>query len=108
MACASFFVNMVVIAIALITMDGAQWSTVLSRLGTGKEISHYELLVGFSSAWLAFSGLESISQLSPTMKFPLRRTTRWAMAAVIVTMVITAPVLTALSGPQTRCGFDRF
>jgi len=97
MACASFVVNMVVIAIAVVTMTAEQWSAVLSRLGTGNQISTYQLLVGFSSAWLAFSGLESISQLSPTMKLPLRRTTRWAMAAVIVTMVVTSPVLTALS-----------
>jgi amino acid transporter/nucleotide-binding universal stress UspA family protein len=97
MACASFFVNLLVIAVSLIAMDGSQWSTVLSRLGTGRNISFYELLVGFASAWLAFSGLESISQLSPAMKLPLRRTTRGAMIAVMVTMVITSPVLTALS-----------
>jgi len=97
MACASFLVNMVVITIAFVTMSAQQWSTVLSRLGTGHDISSYQLMVGFSSAWLAFSGLESISQLSPTMRLPLRRTTRWAMAAVIVTMVVTSPVLTALS-----------
>ncbi len=97
MACASFVVNMVVIAIAVVTMTAEQWSAVLSRLGTGNQISTYQLLVGFSSAWLAFSGLESISQLSPSMKLPLRKTTRWAMAAVIVTMVVTSPVLTALS-----------
>ena len=97
MACASFFVNLVVIGAAFYAMDESQWQTVISKLGTGKGISGYELLVGFSSAWLAFSGLESISQLSPTMRLPLRRTTRYAMAAVIVTMVMTAPVLTALS-----------
>jgi amino acid transporter len=97
MACASFVANMVVIVIALFTMDVGQWHAVIARLGTGKGISSYELLAGFASAWLAFSGLESISQLSPTMKLPLRRTTRWAMAAVMITMVITAPVLTALS-----------
>jgi amino acid transporter len=97
MACASFLVNLVVIGVAMLNMDGAEWSTVLGKLGTGKGISHYELLVGFSSAWLAFSGLESISQLSPAMRLPLRRTTRWAMAAVIITMVVTSPVLTALS-----------
>ena len=39
----------------------------------------------------------SISQLSPAMRLPLRRTTRYAMAAVIVTMVVTSPILTALS-----------
>ncbi|HVH90956.1 MAG TPA: APC family permease, partial [Candidatus Acidoferrum sp.] len=53
--------------------------------------------VGFSAAWLAFSGLESISQLSPAMRFPLRRTTRLAMAAVMFTMIVTSPVLTALA-----------
>ena len=97
MASASFLVNIFVIIVAVFTMDGAQWSTVLSKLGSGQGISNYELLVGFSSAWLAFSGLESISQLSPTMRFPLRRTTRRAMLAVIVTMIVTSPVLTALS-----------
>jgi len=97
MAGASFVVNLVVILLALFTMDTQQWSTVLSKLGTGNGISHYQLLVGFSSAWLAFSGLESISQLSPAMRLPLRHTTRWAMAAVMITMVVTSPVLTALS-----------
>ena len=97
MACASFLVNVVVMGAAFFHMDSAQWQTVVGRLSISKGISSYELLVGFASAWLAFSGLESISQLSPTMRLPLRRTTRWAMAAVIVTMVITSPMLTALS-----------
>ena len=97
MACAAFTVDIVVMGAALAGMDAAQWRAVLSVLSTGKDISSYELLVGFAAAWLAFSGLESISQLSPTMRFPLRRTTRYAMAAVIITMVITSPVLTALS-----------
>ena len=97
MACSSFLVNLVVIGVAFIGMDASQWQTVISRLGADRELSKYELLVGFSSAWLAFSGLESISQLSPAMRLPLRKTTRWAMGAVIVTMVMTSPVLTALS-----------
>jgi amino acid transporter/nucleotide-binding universal stress UspA family protein len=97
MAGASFLVNLWVIVMALFMMDGAQWSTVLTKLGSGHGISNYELLVGFSSAWLAFSGLESISQLSPTMRFPLRRTARRAMFAVIGTMIVTSPILTALS-----------
>jgi amino acid transporter/nucleotide-binding universal stress UspA family protein len=97
MASGSFVVNLAVIALAAVSMNGAEWSAVVSKLGVGKGISHYELLVGFSSAWLAFSGLESISQLSPTMRLPLRRTTRWAMTAVIITMIVTSPVLTALS-----------
>lgn len=97
MALSALIVDGVVIGAAFLSMDESQWQTVIAHLSTGKELSSYELLVGFAAAWLAFSGLESISQLSPAMRFPLRRTTRYAMAAVIVTMVITAPVLAALS-----------
>jgi amino acid transporter/nucleotide-binding universal stress UspA family protein len=97
MASTAFFVNLVVIGCAVVTMNAEQWQNVLSHLSLRKEVSPYELLVGFSAAWLAFSGLESISQLSPAMRFPLRRTTRLAMAAVILTMIVTSPVLTALS-----------
>jgi amino acid transporter/nucleotide-binding universal stress UspA family protein len=97
MASSAFVVNLVVIGFAVVTMDVEQWQNVLSHLSLRKEVSSYELLVGFSAAWLAFSGLESISQLSPAMRFPLRRTTRLAMAAVMFTMIVTSPVLTALS-----------
>jgi amino acid transporter/nucleotide-binding universal stress UspA family protein len=97
MACGSFVVNLIVIGVAFATIDETQWQTVLSHFVIRKDTSSYELLVGFAAAWLAFSGLESISQLSPAMRFPLRRTTRYAMAAVIVTMVVTSPILTALS-----------
>jgi amino acid transporter/nucleotide-binding universal stress UspA family protein len=97
MAAAALLIDLVIIGLALMSMSYSQWETVLKHLGTGKGISTYELLVGFAAAWLAFSGLESISQLSPAMRLPLRRTTRSAMAAVIFTMVITSPVLTALS-----------
>lgn len=97
MACSAFLIDIVVIGVAFSSMNNAQWQAVFKHLGTGRGISPYELVVGFASAWLAFSGLESISQLSPTMRLPLRRTTRWAMAAVMITMVTTAPILTALS-----------
>jgi amino acid transporter/nucleotide-binding universal stress UspA family protein len=97
MASSAFLVNLLVIGIAVVSMDASQWQMVISHLGTGKNISSYELLVGFGSAWLAFSGLESISQLSPAMRLPLRRTTRLAMAAVMITMIITSPILTTLS-----------
>jgi amino acid transporter/nucleotide-binding universal stress UspA family protein len=97
MASSAFSVNLLVIGFAVVTMGAEQWQNVLSHLSLRKEVSSYELLVGFSAAWLAFSGLESISQLSPAMRFPLRRTTRLAMAAVMFTMIVTSPVLTALS-----------
>jgi len=97
MALAAFGANLIVIGAAFFTMNAQQWHAVLNNLSIGREVSSYELVVGFGAAWLAFSGLESISQLSPAMRLPLRRTTRFAMTAVIITILVTSPVLTALS-----------
>ena len=54
-------------------------------------------LVGFSGAWLAFSGLESISQLSPAMRKPIQLTARNGMFLVIITVLITSPFLALFS-----------
>jgi amino acid transporter/nucleotide-binding universal stress UspA family protein len=97
MALAAFGANLIVIGAAFFTLNAQQWQAVLNNLTIGREVSSYELVVGFGAAWLAFSGLESISQLSPAMRLPLRRTTRFAMTAVIITILVTSPVLTALS-----------
>ena len=60
-------------------------------------MSYRELLVGFAAAWLAFSGLESISQLSPAMRFPLAPHDALGDVAVIVTTLLTSPLLTLFS-----------
>ena len=97
MAVSAFLVDLVVIAYSAYHMTPAQWQAFFSHLGPSGDLSTYDLLVGFAAAWLAFSGLESISQISPAMHFPLRRTTRRAMLAVIVTMLLTSPILSGLS-----------
>ncbi len=97
MAVSALFMDLIVIGSSLRYMSAAQWADLFRHLGAGRELTTYDLLVGFGAAWLAFSGLESISQISPAMRFPLRRTTRLAMAAVILTMIVTSPVLSALS-----------
>jgi amino acid transporter/nucleotide-binding universal stress UspA family protein len=97
MATTALTINMAVVALALKTLSLDQWAQAWNSLSPGHDMSLHTLLVGFGAAWLAFSGLESISQLSPVMRFPLRRTTRWAMIAVIVTTVITSPLLSVLS-----------
>jgi amino acid transporter/nucleotide-binding universal stress UspA family protein len=97
MAASALVVDLAVIGTSLSQMTASHWTALFHHLSAGKNLSSYDLLVGFAAAWLAFSGLESISQISPAMRFPLRRTTRFAMTAVIVTMVLTSPLLTALS-----------
>ena len=55
------------------------------------------LLTGFAGAFLAFSGLESISQLSPVMQIPRKRTVTVALGIVAITVGITSPLLTFFS-----------
>jgi amino acid transporter len=55
------------------------------------------LLVGFAGAFLAFSGLESISQLSPVMKTPRKKVISLALLLVVLTIGLTSPLLTTLS-----------
>jgi amino acid transporter len=97
MAVAALGVDIIVVALSFWQFSPAQWWQALQSFAPGQNLSSRELLVGFGAAWLAFSGLESISQLSPNMRFPLRRTARWAMLGVIITTVITSPLLTLLS-----------
>jgi amino acid transporter len=97
MAVSAFIVKFAVIIWSYSTLSFAQWWQALETLSPSQDMSLRSILVGFGAAWLAFSGLESISQLSPAMRFPLRRTARWAMVTVILTMIITSPVLTLLS-----------
>jgi amino acid transporter len=55
------------------------------------------ILVGFAGAFLAFSGLESISQLSPSMKTPRKKIISMALLLVVITIGVTSPLLTILA-----------
>jgi hypothetical protein len=55
------------------------------------------LLVGFAGSFLAFSGLESISQLSPVMKTPRKKVAGIALLLVVFTIGLTSPLLTVFA-----------
>ncbi|MSQ48589.1 MAG: APC family permease [Deltaproteobacteria bacterium] len=97
MAIAALIVDLVVIGVTMIAIGPPQWDQVWRHLHAGSELSTYRLLVGFSSAWLAFSGLESISQLSPAMRPPIRTTAPRGMWLVIITVLCTSPFLSLFS-----------
>lgn len=97
MAVTALTVNLIVVALAATQLTAEQWIKSWETVSPGHEMSLRELLIGFGAAWLAFSGLESISQLSPTMRRPLRRTARWAMVAVVITMLVSSPMLSLLA-----------
>jgi amino acid transporter len=55
------------------------------------------ILIGFAGSFLAFSGLESISQLSPVMKTPRKKVAGMALLIVVLTIGLTSPLLTIFS-----------
>ena len=67
------------------------------RMFSGKALTPITVLIGFAGSFLAFSGLESISQLSPVMKLPRRTIGKLALFLVILTVGLTSPLLTILS-----------
>ncbi len=95
LAIGSLSVNLVVMGVVVVQLDGAQWRLVLDQFSTVRGLRPWPILVGFGSSWLAFSGLESISQIAPALQEPRERTALRAMLLVIAAILITSPLITA-------------
>ncbi|HEY1351463.1 MAG TPA: APC family permease [Ktedonobacteraceae bacterium] len=70
---------------------------IFGQMFAGHVLGPKEVLIGFAGSFLAFSGLESISQLSPVMKTPRKRVAGIALLIVVLTIGLTSPLLTMLS-----------
>lgn len=70
---------------------------IFGQMFTGHSLNLQELLVGFAGSFLAFSGLESISQLSPVMRTPRKKVAGIALFLVVITIGLTSPLLTMFS-----------
>ena len=77
-----------------------------SSITHGPPLTPIVLLTGYGAAFLAFSGLESVAQLAPAMREPRKKVAFRAMAAVVVTMAITSPLLTLWSTTLLSGGAD--
>ncbi|GCE16346.1 APC family permease [Dictyobacter kobayashii] len=69
----------------------------IDQMFVKNHLTPFSLLAGFAGSFLAFSGLESISQLSPVMKKPHKKVAGIALTLVVLTIGITSPMLTLLS-----------
>jgi nucleotide-binding universal stress UspA family protein len=90
-------VNAAIAASALLRLTPEESSAIGSVISQAGRISAPRYLVGFAAAWLAFSGLESISQITPAMRTPISETAGRGMFLVALTIVVVSPVLTLLS-----------
>ena len=74
-----------------------EFFSLIHKMFSGQPLTTTSLLVGFAGSFLAFSGLESISQLSPVMRQPHKKVAGLALLFVVLTIGITSPFLTLFS-----------
>ena len=83
LAVGSLVVNLVVMGVVAVRIDAAQWRLVMQQFTAVGALKPWTILVGFGSSWLAFSGLESISQIAPALQEPREKTALRAMLMVV-------------------------
>ncbi len=92
------FVSDLAILVTVFThISIAEFFSLIPQMFANHSLTPIAILIGFSASFLAFSGLESISQLSPVMKIPRKRTAGIALFIVVLTIGLTSPLLTMLS-----------
>jgi nucleotide-binding universal stress UspA family protein len=95
LAVSSLLVNLMVLAVVAVQLDRTQWRLVLDQFTAVHALAVPQVLTGFASSWLAFSGLESISQIAPALREPRQKTALRAMLLVIGGILLTSPLMTA-------------
>ena len=96
-AMVAFFSDVAILVTVFTHLSLGQFFALFPQMFSRRTLTPVTLLVGFASSFLAFSGLESISQLSPDMKLPRRVVSEIALFLVILTVGLTSPLLTILS-----------
>ncbi|MEO6890176.1 MAG: APC family permease [Ktedonobacteraceae bacterium] len=92
------FISDIAILFTVFThMSFGQFLALFPAMFSGRSLPPSFLLAGFAGSFLAFSGLESISQLSPVMKTPRKKVAGLALLLVVLTIGLTSPLLTMLS-----------
>lgn len=96
-ALVAFLSDLAVIWTVFTHIPVSEFPSLFARMFAHASLTPTSILVGFAGSFLAFSGLESISQLSPSMKAPRKKIISLALLLVVVTIGATSPLLTILA-----------
>ncbi len=90
----AFLSDIALLITVFIHLSFSQFVALFPLMFAHQKLTLPSLLVGFAGSFLAFSGLESISQLSPVMKTPRKKVAGIALLLVVITIGLTSPLLT--------------
>ncbi len=96
-AVAALLSDLLILVVIVLRVPLPTIQLVFRDMFTSQRLAPLTLLTGYAGAFLAFSGLESISQLSPVMRIPRKKTVTQALALVFITVGVTSPLLTLFS-----------
>jgi amino acid transporter len=89
--------QLAVVVAVIARLGQAHMFDAVHQVLNGPRMSPIFVLTGYAGAFLAFSGLESIAQLSPALAEPRRRVANLGMGLVVITIALTSPLLTLWS-----------
>ncbi len=93
----AFVSDMAILVTVFTHLSLAAFWALLPRMFAPRALTPVVALLGFAGSFLAFSGLESISQLAPDLKRPRRKVATGALLLVVVTVGVSSPLLATLS-----------
>lgn len=93
----AFISDLAILATVFTHISLSEFLALIPSMFANHPLTLATFLTGFAGAFLAFSGLESISQLSPVMKQPHKKVAGIALLLVVLTIGITSPLLTMFS-----------
>lgn len=96
-AVVAFFSDVAILVTVFSHISLPEFFSLIHSIFAHNALTPVTILTGFAGSFLAFSGLESISQLSPVMRPPRKRTAGIALFLVVLTVGLTSPLLTIFS-----------
>src|SRR2546430_8986490 len=93
----AFVSDLAILATVFTHISFSEFIALIPQMFANHSLGPANILIGFAASFLAFSGLESISQLSPVMKTPRKKDSGMALLFVVLTIGITSPLLTMLT-----------
>jgi amino acid transporter/nucleotide-binding universal stress UspA family protein len=96
-AVAALAVHVALLSAVVVRFHPADWADLFTNVAKLQHLRWTETATGFAGAWLAFSGLESLSQIAPALREPRQKVIRVATILLVASVLITVPVLTAVA-----------